>query len=84
MLLLAGLLCAAFLYMLMYAVPALLHPANLQTLLFTQPPRGDQADSAHTGKGAGPPHPNSEGRVWPKVLDGIQLTMTEHSLASRR
>ena len=51
--------------------------------LFAQPRRGDQAGSAHTAKGAGSPHPSRGGGVWPKVLDGIQWTMTEHSLASR-
>ena len=29
--------------------------------LFTQPPRGDQAGSAHTAMGAGPPHPSRGG-----------------------
>ena len=55
------------------------------TFLFTQPPREDQAGSAHTAKGAGPPHSSRGGvlRAWPKVLDGIQWTMTERSLASR-
>ena len=50
--------------------------------LFTQPPKEDQAGSAHTAKGACPPHPTKGGRVWPEVLDGILWTMTEHRLAS--
>ena len=34
---------------------------NNNNNLFTQPPRGDQAGSAHTAKGAGPPHPSRGG-----------------------
>ena len=40
--------------------------------LFTQPPQGDQAGSAHTTKGAGPPHP-SRGGAWPKDATNIIL-----------